>query len=395
MSLSGEPQADSGVGLPRAWSRVFGKASAWSRRMAERRPRTLITLAMLVSSAATYLPYRESTDMLFRYWDGPLYMYVAKTLYAVPADHPFVPYGLRPSYFATHLPLYPALIRSLTPLTGGRYTWAMLAATLLSASCAAVLFYELLKAWTLVRSPLWTALLFCLLPPRWLLYHSLGSTEPLFLCLVFAAFLALDSEKRGWVIVFIGLASLTRIVGVLLVPVFMLIHAGRRGWRGTIQITLAFVPILALLAFHQLMYGDFRAYFLWNVAHERLLSSTPLEVFRGYAHRPQFHVTEYYLGTYVVYGLGVLALWGRREIFTYSAVFFLFNCFVFHYDLARLMLPIAPFALLVGFDAVLSRPACRALLPLILYLTYTYAWGFIPHNLVLPSVYKRLLEVLQ
>jgi hypothetical protein len=349
---------------------------------------------MLVSSLATYVPYLGSMDTLFRYWDGPHYMYVAKTLYDVPADHPFVPYELPRSYFATHLPLYPLLIRALTPFTGGRYTWAMLAATLLSASASAVLFYELLKAWRLVRSPLWTALLFCLLPPRWLLYHSLGGSEPLFLCFVFAAFLALASKRHGWVVAFVGLACSTRMFGALLVPAFMAIYAWARSWRRMVAVTLGALPVLALFAFHQLMYGDFRAYFQWNVARTGHLTSMPFEALQGYALRPDFHATEFHLGTYLVYGLGVLALWGRRELFTYSAVFFLFNVFVFHYDVARVMLPIAPFALLVAYDPVLGRPPCRAFLPFIVYFDYVYAWGFIPHNLVLPSVYERLLQAL-
>lgn len=43
------------------------------------------------------------------------YMYVTKTLYRVPAEHPFVPCALPPWYFANHLPGYPLLIRLFTP----------------------------------------------------------------------------------------------------------------------------------------------------------------------------------------------------------------------------------------------------------------------------------------
>ena len=42
------------------------------------------------------------------------YTYVAKTLYRVPADHPFVPCAL-PWYFANHRSGYPLLIRLFTP----------------------------------------------------------------------------------------------------------------------------------------------------------------------------------------------------------------------------------------------------------------------------------------
>src|SRR5262249_13111471 len=146
-----------------------------------------------------------------RYWDGPPYLYVAKTLYQVPEDHPFVPYDLPRAYFANHLPLYPLLVRALTPLALGSYPAALLLATLATSVAAAVLFYELLVRWQLVASPLWTAPLFCVLPPRWVIYHAVGATEPLFFCCVFAAFLALRAE-RPWLVLLASLAaSLTRI----------------------------------------------------------------------------------------------------------------------------------------------------------------------------------------
>ena len=147
------------------------------------------TLVMLASTVALWVPYLRG-DQLFRYWDGPLYLYVARVLYDVPAAHPFVVYDLPPMYFASHLPLYPMLIRGLSAVTGGHLPAAMMLATLATSVLAAVLFYEVLRQWDLVRSPLWTAVLFSFLPPRWLIYHSVGATEPLFFCCVFGVFLA-------------------------------------------------------------------------------------------------------------------------------------------------------------------------------------------------------------
>lgn len=375
---SGEPSAERA--LPRAL-RLLGV-----------HPRAVIAAAMLLTSVAVYVPYLGSMDKVYRYWDGPPYMYVAKTLYFVPADHPFVPHELPPSYFANHLPLYPLLIRALTLLTLGSYPAAMILATLLSSIAAALLFFETLKAWDLVASPLWTALWFCVFPPRWVIYHAVGATEPLFFCFAFAALLALRAGRPGRVILFIVLASLTRITGVLLVPVFGLIYLERREWRRMLAVPAALVGILGLFTFYRYVYGDFFAYFTWAVPHGRVMDLRPLEVFRRYAAGEKFHSTELYAWTYVLYGIGTLALWKRREVFAYSAVYFAFGTLIAHQDLPRYMLPIAPFAILVAFDPVLRKPACRAALPLVLYLDYTYAWGFLPHKLVAAGVWERLVH---
>jgi hypothetical protein len=361
------------------------------------RERLVAAAAMLASSLAVYAPFFGSLDQVCRYWDGPPYLYVAKTLYRVPAEHPFTPYALPASYFANHLPLYPLLVRALTPLTLGRYPEAMLLATLLTGAAAAVLFLELLRSHGLVRSPVWSALLFCVLPPRWLVYHAVGATEPLFLCWVFGAFLALRRERPGVVVLLAGLAAITRIVGVLLVPVFALVYIERGERRRALAMGLAVAPLLALFGWYHVVYGDFFAYFTWNLGAAGIVSPWPLEIFRRFAANSanRFHGLELYASMYFAYAVGTLALWRRRrELFWFCAVYFAFCLFVTHHDLPRYMAVLAPFAVVVAFDPVLGLPATRLALPLLLYLAYTEAWAVIPTKLVSAAVYAELLRVL-
>ncbi len=49
----------------------------WGTRVAA------IALGMLLSTFAARYPFLASLDVLYRYWDGPHYAYLAKTLYAV------------------------------------------------------------------------------------------------------------------------------------------------------------------------------------------------------------------------------------------------------------------------------------------------------------------------
>jgi hypothetical protein len=366
----------------------------WTASVLTRHPWLTVAGAMLASTLLTWAPFLEEPSVLYSYWDGPHYVYLAKTLYAVPADHPFTPYGLTAAYYATHLPAYPLLIRLLVPLTLGRYLPAMLLATLLASTTAAVLFYELLRRSSLVRAPLWTAVVFAFLPPRWVIYHSVGASEPLFLVFVMAAFLAYRADRSAWLVLFIGLASLTRIMGVLMIPAFVLTCLWQRRLRQAALVPLAGLAVLALFTWHYALYGNFLAYFTRNVVQAGHVSAAPLLALRSYAGAGDAHDAELYLGLYAVFGIGAAALWKHRPLFCYSLAFLLFTAFVFHYDLSRMFIPIAPFALLVAYDAVLSLPACRVALPLLVWLDCIYAWGLIPGNGVAPFVFRALERAL-
>jgi hypothetical protein len=358
-------------------------------------PRVTAALAMLASTLLVWAPFWSRLDVLYRHWDGPHYVYLARTLYVVPADHPFVLYDLTPAYYATHLPGYPLLIRALVPLTAGAYLPAMLLATLVSSMAAGALFHEVLVRFRLVRSPLWTAVLFAVLPPRWVVCHSVGASEPLFLCFVFAAFLSYRRDRPWSVMLFTAAASLTRMMGVLLVPAFVLSYLLERRFRHAWIVLVALLATLGLLLWHLWLYGDFLAYFTRNLRQSGHLAYPPLLGFTSYAAAGDFHSVELFFGLYALYGLGTLAVLKHRVVFLYTLALFTFALFVFHFDLSRMFLPLAPFALLVGFDGLLSRRACRWLLPLLVYMDCVYAWGLIPHNTVVPAAYQSLLRVLQ
>jgi hypothetical protein len=367
-----------------------GRLEAWCAA----HPRIVVAGVMLLSSLLVYVPYLSDLDKIARYWDGPPYMYVAKTLYRVPADHPFVPYDLPPWYFANHLPGYPLLIRLFTILTLGAYPAAMILATLATAVGSALLFYELLKSQQLVTSPLWTAVLFSFLPPRWMLYHAVGASEPLFYCLVFAAFLFLAKGRTAAVIACIALAAITRITGVLLVPIFGLIYLLRGEWRRAFAVPLALLGLLAVFGWYYIVYGDFLAYFSWTMDNAQLIAPWPFTAFVRKA-AEGMHSADLYAWLYLLFGIGTLVLWRRRDLFVYCAVFWVFFTFTTYKDLPRYMLAFSPFALLVGFDPVLARREVRWVLPLLVFLDGVYAWRMIPKNMIGRAVWDQLLIVLR
>jgi Gpi18-like mannosyltransferase len=353
----------------------------------------LPSAAILLTTLVVCIPYLSDFSIVFRQWDGPLYMYVAKTLYNIPADHPF--HTLPPAYFACHFPMYPLLIRVLTLFTAGSYPWAMLSATLLSSCVAATLFYQLLKEGRFVESPVWTAVLFAVFPGRWVLCHSVGESEGLFFCFVFAALLSLMRGKTGYLLLWILLASLTRITGILLVPAAALTCIHRREWKKLWLLPLPCLGIVCLFTFYYFRFGDFFAYFTWNLDKEKLIQPVPLAVYRLYASKVNAHSTEFYGLLYFLHLLGTLALWKRKELFFYCAVFYLFNLFVYHWDMSRYFLPITPFALLVAMDSLFSSAPLRWIVFLLAaYLGITFATGWLPYHSEPLDQYRTVVGIL-
>ncbi len=353
------------------------------------RPFWLVLISTL-SSIGLYVPlYLKDPTLLFRHWDGPNYLYVAKTLYQIPLDHPFVSYKTTQAYFACHLPLYPLLIRLFAYVLD--YPAAMLCVTLLSSGLATYLFYLLIKESEAVSQPFWSAVLFLFLPVRWLTYHSLGATEPLFLVLVFGSMLCWRRQKYAWAFALVGLSSVTRIVGVLVGVAYLCTAIQQKRWKAIPWMAIMPVPLLLTFAFYAYQFGDFWAYFSWNA---KLLDPKPLKVFLAYASTNNPHHAELYLMMYVIYGAGVWMLRRWPLFFWYGAVFWVFNLFVFHEDLSRYYLPITPFVLIIAYDKVLSHRALQIMFPFLLFGVYAYSLPLIEQNALVDWVWPRLLDAL-
>ena len=122
----------------------------------------ILILITLIAALALYFPFRNNISVLTRYWDGPNYMYVAKTLYSIPENNPLSFYGIPPSYFSCHLPFYPLLIRFMSFFSG--YEIGMLLVSIISSIYLSVIFYLFVKELKLVEQPFWAAILLLFLP---------------------------------------------------------------------------------------------------------------------------------------------------------------------------------------------------------------------------------------
>lgn len=346
-----------------------------------------LVVCSLLPTALLYLQHLDDFSAIIRYWDGPNYIEVAKTLYDVPEDHPFVEEDTTPAYFACHLPLYPVLIRLFAPLFG--YPGAMLFVTVVSAALATLAFWRLLVAFECVANPWFSALVFTILPARWIIYKSVGATEPLFLLCLFTSLIAYKKDRFGLALVCAGLGSLTRIVGVFMAFAYFVDLVRTRRWSRIPWLACIGLPVLLTFTFYHFQYGDFWAYLSWN---SELLGPWPMTLFGTIEGDHMPHSNELFFILYCVYGLGVVLLWQQRLLFVYTATYYVFTLFVQHEDIARYFLSMAHVALIVGYDRIFGTPQFRALAPVVLLLGVAHTRELIPANTASPEMYERLLK---
>jgi len=77
------------------------------------RPEILLVAAAVAGSFLVYLPFLGQMAEVYRFWDGPNYLTIARTLYDVKPDNPLLAYVHEPRYFLVHLPMYPLAVRAL------------------------------------------------------------------------------------------------------------------------------------------------------------------------------------------------------------------------------------------------------------------------------------------
>jgi len=377
--------------------------------MNERSEIAILAIVSIVSSLLLYVPFGLNVNnvlgvelpatgwtVLERYYDGPLYVVVSKTFYASNASI-YQTIGLPATYYAAHLPGYPAAIWLLSLVTAP--LTAMLVANLIISAASVVVFYTLVTRFKLVHDPFSSALLFLFFPPRWFLYRSVGASEPLFVLLSLLMVWALKKDAPGKATLCGVAASLTRIWGVL--SFFVLI--GSWLWNKKLTPTRAVLALaipaslLLLFTFYAYSLGNFFAFFAVNAG----LLQAPLLLIPTTAVLPEpsaAFAAEWYVVLFFLYGLGIVRLYEKRfrELFLYALFMFLPLLFVLHQDISRYLLPIAPFALIVGFDDIVPKKRIHFLIPFALLCigAYLYCLTVLPTNLLPLGTFESLSHAL-
>ncbi len=356
----------------------------------EQHPLWIIVTVAITSSLLVYLPFwsNGTFDVLYRYWDGPNYAYLAESLYSASQDHPLSAYNT-PEYFAAHLPIYPLSIRLLSFFG---YLNAMLITSVIYGSLAAVVLYKLLRETKTVANPLWSAIISLFIPARYLIYHSIGATEAPFIFFTLWSMLAYVRGQYLLCFALAGISGVVRITGILIGGAYFMMLVTEKKWKQIPLLGIVALPLLLTFTFYHFRYGDFFAYFGTNYsATNKLISFSPFDIFRIYSNNGEAHSAEFYLILHAIYGAGTALLWKKHRLFFwFSLITFVFSVFIFHQDVSRYLIPLAPLALIVAYDDIFSRPEFKAAFFPALFLVYFYTWGMLPHNVIDKNNFLKL-----
>lgn len=327
------------------------------------------------------LNFSNGFATIYRNFDGLEYITIAKTFYN-PRAIASLPYSLPANYYAAHFPGYSLLILAFAPLLG--FLKSMLFIPLIFTVFSSWAFYFLVRDFKLSEKPLFLSILFLILPARWVIVHSVGSAEPMFIFFVitsFYFFLKYEKYPKVSFILIAGLlglfAQLMRPPGILLFIALLLYLI----WRKKFYLPLLFIPLglLGIFYIYGQTYGDFWAYF--HSGDNIHLTFPPFQVFN----KAQFWVGDIWLEDIVllfIFGFlgGMLLIKQRLYLMAFIVLTYLTaSIFIAHRDISRYILPITPF-LLIAFEKILTSREFKIILPIIILVIYLYAQNFIIQN---------------
>lgn len=324
------------------------------------------------------LDFSAGFNTIFRNYDGIEYIVIAKTFYN-PDQIAQLPQSLPANYYAAHFLGYALLILAFSPLLG--FLKSMIFISLLFTIASAIAFYFLVKNFKLTSQPLFLSLLFLVLPARWLIIHSVGSSEPVFIfftILTFYFFMSYENSKR-WADIHLAaifglFAQFTRPPGILIfiaLGIFILFKFYKKQLSFLNAIVryhpLLIIPIGLLVIFYwfQISYHDFFAYF--HSGDNIHLSFPPFQVFN----KTQYWVGDIWLEDIVyIFILGFLAgimliKRGLKPIGIFVLTFMTAAILIAHRDISRYIAPIFPFAL-IAYEKALTSKEFKIVLAIVL-----------------------------
>lgn len=341
---------------------------------------TLLYL-VLGSTLVAWIPFLSNFLTVYGNFDGPLYIVVAKTWYNPQAIQALqVGLNLHHTYFAAHLPLYPAFIAIAGPVFG--YLRAMVVVNVAATVGLAFLLYFVIKDLNLSKKPLLLTGIFLFLP-RFLVTRSIGSPESLFILLIVGSLYLFERNKILFASIVGAFAVATKVPGILLFVAYGLVYLERYiknrefNWKSLYILLIPF-GLIGVFGLYAVQYKDFLAYFHTNAVVPLV---APFAVFNHAAKWVGTIWLEDALFYFALYAGTVIMLKGThyRSFFYFALTFFVATTFVEHRDIARYSLPLWPLAV-IAFEKILTSKKFVLAYLIILPAIFLYAWNFIGHN---------------
>jgi hypothetical protein len=326
----------------------------------------LYALVAGVAASAAGIPL----SWLGLYFDGHVYVEIAKSFP--------LPYATEGRDYLSHAPGYPGLIyllRWLTPSALLDWGWLALLASWIPAAGAAAVFTVLCRE--VGMRPLWPALAFVLLNPRWISTAASPHAESLAMLFALLCLLSHLRGRLGWAMLWLSLAGLTRYPAFLLgVPLAFDALVLRRdlGWRRFATLALPLAAFALWSLYLGIRVSGFPGLFdVRDVPLERAFTWPFAALIRGarrWSFTPHYVITFVSLAVYfasIAAGLRakerwlhVLAAWVATVVLFHASL----SLSLFAHAFTRLAILAWPAALLIGWPCAARRIPMALGLPL-------------------------------
>lgn len=333
-------------------------------------------------------------DYVYRNWDGPGYLVVAKTLYNVDLINKINPFPfLAPSHYSYQFPLYPLFIRMFSFIG---YNESMIFVSQLFALLFTIALYFLVKTVNPKANALVVALLSIFYTPRWFIVSHVGSAETVFVFFITLFLIFFMRKKYLLSAICASLAQMTKSQGIIFfigIALYYGVAIGitrkktlYKGIKEFFPFLLIPISLIGVFTLYFIQYHDFYIYFgIDKLVHvvqwpplKLLTTKELLNIQIGF-----FEVwKEGLIYTYILYLIPIMLLFQKKYYFfgLVGMTYYLSVLTLVHGDLSRYFTPLLPFLFLGYSDIVSDKPIYRTLF-LCAPMVFLYAVSFINYNL--------------
>jgi hypothetical protein len=196
-------------------------------------------------------------------------------------------------------------------------------------------------------------LLFIFVPVRFVIYRSVGASEPLYISYCYLALIGYRTNNFLLLLPALLGACMTRIEGISIVGTIGLCYLLRLHFFGVFLTSLSLVAPLLIFCMHKWKFGNWFAYFEFNQQGMRLLKLPPFHKFVSLAKSDEFVHSMPTIYLLCVFGMGLIVVMKVAfPLGVFATVYFLFCAVINHVDVWRYALPGLVLAVLIGFDAI-------------------------------------------
>ncbi len=358
-------------------------------------PVFLVYLPFLLRLEQIYFLKLNPDGMLniYRNWDGPNYLVVAKSLYDQEKIRDFLFSPLPTTYFTAHFPLFPLLIK-VFGLISPNLPLAGVLTTLTTGFLLNLLFFSFIK--TRTKHPFWLTLIFTLLPARLFITRSIIAPEPLMMFLILAGFMFYERKRYLYASLSIALAVMTKFQVIILTASFVLLEAYRFFVQKKMPRLKSLLPgllsgflTLLLFLYYQAKTGKFLIFFEAQKVN-KLQLSLPYSQFDF----SQTWIGSIWLEDLIFYFLILFAsaayLYQKKILYSFAVfIYATFLLFIPQRDLTRFSASVMPFVFWAAAP-ILEKKYFRIAFLIILPAVYFYTLNFILNNQAPVTEWKYL-----